>query len=67
MAAQSEYRLGQAGCRGIDPLNTMLPLEELNKLDTLSGSTLYSAELKRLPLLSREQLLMSSTFPAYRL
>jgi len=50
-----EDRAGQGGCTRIDPLRTMLTLEELNKLDMLSGSTLYSAELKRLPLLSREE------------
>jgi hypothetical protein len=33
----------------------MLRLEELNGLRDLSGATLYSAELKRLPLLSREE------------
>ena len=53
MPTTAEYQPGHAGCPPIDPLRTMLELEELNRLRDLSGSTLYSAELKRLPLLSR--------------
>src|SRR5260221_729557 len=53
MPTTAEHRPGHAGYTRIDPLRTMLGLEELNRLHDLSGSTLYSAELKRLPLLSR--------------
>src|SRR6266699_4361383 len=55
MPTTAEYQPGHAGCPPIDPLRTMLELEELNRLRDLSGSTLYSAELKRLPLLSRTE------------
>ena len=51
----AERRAGQGSCTRIDPLQTMLTLEELNRMSDLSGSRLYSAELKRLPLLSREE------------
>ena len=42
MATEAEYRPGQAGCPRIDPLRTMLTLEELNRMDEITGSTLYS-------------------------
>src|SRR6266568_8732599 len=55
MPTEAEYRPGHAGYTRIDPLRTMLEVEDLNRLHDLSGSTLYSAELKRLPLLSRAE------------
>ncbi len=53
MQTEAKYQPGHAGNTRIDPLRTMLEVEDLNRLHDLSGSTLYSAELKRLPLLSR--------------
>ncbi len=45
----------QGGSTRIDPSRTMLTLEEVDRISDLSGSALYSAELKRVPLLSREE------------
>ncbi len=55
MSGGVEDRAGQASFTRIDPSRTMLRLEELNGMHDLSGSNLYSAELKKLPLLSREE------------
>src|SRR5260370_40424095 len=55
MARAAEYRPGQERATRIDPSQTMLTLEELSRMNDLSGSSLYSAELKRLPLLTRAE------------
>src|SRR2546430_2409019 len=33
----------------------LLPLEQLQQMDDLSGSTLYSAEVRRIPFIAREE------------
>ena len=51
----AESRAGQGNLSTINPSLTMLSLEDLDEMTNLSGSILYSAEVKRLPHLSREE------------
>src|SRR5579872_6024835 len=39
----------------LHPSHTMLTVEELNRMDDISGSTLYSAETRRLPHIPRQE------------